>query len=31
MGKPSTPEQEEGDVIDAEYEVISREQDPDQG
>jgi predicted lipid-binding transport protein (Tim44 family) len=31
MGKPSTPEQEKGDVIDAEYEGISREQDSDQG
>ena len=29
--KPFTPEQEKRDAIDAEYEVISREQDPDQG
>ncbi len=31
VGKPFTSEQERGDAIDAEYEVISREQDPDQG
>ncbi|MGD8346293.1 MAG: hypothetical protein PVI83_03545 [Lysobacterales bacterium] len=29
VGKPFTSEQERGDAIDAEYEVISREQDPD--
>ena len=29
VGKPFASEQERGDAIDAEYEVISREQDPD--